>query len=112
MTDIPDIKAALLDGRRYPYDFVRDLRGPRERSQAGQRTAVVDGLLDVDESGGEALYVLLVAGARRMLDAVAESRAFHDGDLQKIATDLRAMLEDAQALDDLARNPESKLRPY
>lgn len=68
MTDIPDIKAALLD-RRYAYDFMQDLQGEHGRQDTASRAHALGALLGT-EQGAKALYVLIVAGTRKMLNAV------------------------------------------
>jgi hypothetical protein len=99
MTDIPDIKAALLD-RRYPYDFMRDLQGAHGRQETAPRARTLDALLRT-EQGSQALYALIVAGTRKMLDAVT---ALPGGDPGQVSPRLAKMLNDDDQLNLLARD--------
>jgi len=99
MTDIPDIKAALLD-RRYPYDFIQDLLGDQWRQETGLRRRTLEALLST-EQGAQSLYVLLVAGTRKMLDDLGAQQR-HDP--AQLSARLAEMLDDDAKLNDLARN--------
>ncbi len=102
MTHIPDIRAALLKGR-YPFDFIRDLQGAYGLEETGPRARVIQDLLDGEE-GTTALYVLMVAGTRKMLDAVATTGQNGVRRPQDLRDRLAACLGDEAKLNDLARN--------
>ncbi len=98
MTDIPDIRAALLEGR-YPFEFIRDLQG----QVASERRAWLIQEMLGSEEGRKALYVLIVAGTRKMLNGVAAVQPNAQG-LQQRAARLAALLDDDAGLDELAGN--------
>ncbi len=99
MTDIPNIKAALLD-RRYAYDFMQDLQGEHGRQDTASRARAIGALLGT-EQGANALYVLIVAGTRKMLNAVD---ALPGSDPEQVSARLAGMLNDDEQLNELARN--------
>ena len=107
MTDIPDIRSALIEGR-YAYDFVSDICGDVKNKEAQQRLRTIEQLLaDPEGGGGKALYVLILAGTRRMLDSFAELPAGERPAAAERIAGLAARPRNDSKLNDLARNPSN-----
>ena len=105
MTDIPDIRSALIEGR-YAYDFVSDICGDFKNEETLPRLREVEQLL-ANPEGRKALYVLILAGTRRMLDAVAELPAGNRPATAELIAGLVECLKDDSKWNRLARDPST-----
>lgn len=106
MTDIPDIRSALIEGR-YAYDFVSDICGDLENEEPQRRLREVENML-AEPEGSKALYVLIIAGTRKMLDAVTKPTPGERPAAAQTAG-LAARLDNDSELDRLALYTTSSL---
>lgn len=107
MTDIPDIRSALIEGC-YAYDFVRDIRGKIDYEEANPRLRELERLLTEPECS-TALYVLIIIGTRMMLDARAKQTGDERPTAEEIAQ-LAGSLGEGSGLNSLAFFPPEKPR--